>query len=294
MQRRRLGRLGHDSSVLLYGGAALGEVSQDVADASVREALDAGINHFDVAAGYGEAEVRLGALMDELRPQVFLATKTGLRDRDEAWAQVNASLERLRTDRVDLLQLHAIGDLDELDRATRPGGALEAAVRAQEEGLVGAVGITGHGRQATATHLEALRRFPFATVLTPLNAVLWREERFRDDWAALVDEVRRQDVGLMTIKTVSRRNWPGVAEGEPVGDRDYATWYEPLVDPEQIRAAVSWVLAHEEVTGLATAGDVRLLRHLVDAERDRMDVLDAEAALDGVQDYSSPFVTMPF
>jgi aryl-alcohol dehydrogenase-like predicted oxidoreductase len=294
MQRRRLGRLGHDSSVLLYGGAALAEVSQDVADASVREALDAGVNHFDVAADYGEAELRLGALMDELRPQVFLATKTGLRDRDEAWAQVNASLERLRTDRVDLLQLHAIGDLDELDRATRPGGALEAAVRAQEEGLVGAVGITGHGRQATATHLEALRRFPFATVLTPLNAVLWRDERFRDDWAALVEEVRRQDAGLMTIKTVSRRNWPGVSEGEPVGDRDYATWYEPLVDPEQIRAAVSWVLAHEEITGLATAGDVRLLRHLVAAERDRMDVLDAEAVLDGVQEYSSPFVTMPF
>lgn len=294
MQRRRLGRLGHDSSVLLYGGAALGEVSQEVADASVREALDAGINHFDLAADYGEAELRVGALMDELRPQVFLATKTGLRDRDEAWTQVNASLERLRTDRFDLLQLHAIGDLDELDRATRPGGALEAAVRAQEEGLVGAVGITGHGKQATATHLEALRRFPFASVLTPLNAVLWREERFRDDWAALVEEVRRQDAGLMTIKTVSRRNWPGVAEGQPVGDRDYATWYEPLVDPEQIRAAVSWVLAHEEVTGLATAGDVRLLRHLVTAERDRMDVLDAEAALDGVQGYSSPFVTMPF
>ena len=175
MQRRRLGRLGHDSSVLIYGGAALGEVSQDVADASVREALDAGINHFDVAADYGEAELRLGALMDELRPRVFLATKTGLRDRDPAWAQVNASLERLRTDRVDLLQLHAIGDLDELDRVMRPGGALEAAVRAQEEGLVGAVGITGHGPSATATHLEALRRFPFATLLTPLNAVLWRE-----------------------------------------------------------------------------------------------------------------------
>jgi predicted aldo/keto reductase-like oxidoreductase len=294
VQRRRLGRLGHDSSVLIYGGAALGEVSQEVADASVREAVDAGINHVDVAADYGEAELRLGALMDELRPQVFLATKTGLRDRDEAWAQINTSLERLRTDSVDLLQLHAVGDLDELDRATRPGGVLEAAVRAQEEGLVGAVGITGHGRQATATHLEALRRFPFATVLTPLNAALWRDERFRDDWAALVEEVRRQDAGLMTIKTVSRRNWPGVAEGQPVGDQEYATWYEPLVDPELIRAAVSWVLAHEEVTGLATAGDVRLLRHLVAAERSRMDVLDAEAALAGVQDYASPFVTMPF
>ena len=294
MQRRRLGRLGHDSSVLIYGGAALGEVSQEVADASVHEALDAGINHFDVAAGYGEAELRLGALMDELRPRVFLATKTGLRDRDEAWAQINASLERLRTDRVDLLQLHAVGDLDELDRATRPGGALEAAVRAQEEGLVGAIGITGHGRRAAVTHLEALRRFPFATVLTPLNAVLWRDGRFRDDWAALVEQVRRQDAGLMTIKTVSRRNWPGVTEGQPVGDQDYATWYEPLVDPGQIRAAVSWVLAHEEVTGLATAGDVRLLRSLVAAERDRMEVLDAEAALAGVEDYSSPFATMPF
>jgi aryl-alcohol dehydrogenase-like predicted oxidoreductase len=294
MERRRLGRLGHHSSVLVYGGAALAGVSQAVADASVREALDAGIDHFDVAADYGDAELRLGALMDELRPRVFLATKTGLRDRDQAWAQISASLERLRTDRVDLLQLHAVGDLDELDRVTRPGGALEAAVRAQEEGLVGAVGITGHGRHATATHLEALRRFPFATVLTPLNAVLWREERFRDDWAALVEEVRRQDAGLLTIKTVSRRNWPGTVEGQPVGDRAYATWYEPLVDAAEIRAAVSWVLAHEEVTALATAGDVRLLRHLVAAERERMDVLDAEAALAGVEDYSSPFVTMPF
>ena len=221
--------------------------------------------------------------MAELRPQVFLATKTGLRDRDAAWAQVNASLERLRTDHVDLLQLHAIGDLDELDRATRPGGALEAAVRAQEEGLVGAVGITGHGPQAAATHLEALRRFPFATVLTPLNAVLWRDERFRDDWAALVDEVpppgRRadDDQGGVAPQLAGRRR------GRAGRRRDYATWYEPLVDPEQIRAAVSWVLAHEEVTGLATAGDVRLLRHLVAAERDRMDVLDAEAVLDGVR-----------
>ena len=294
MQRRRLGRLGHDSSVLIYGGAALGEVSQEVADASVQEALEAGINHFDVAADYGEAELRLGAMMDDLRPQVFLATKTGLRDREPAWAQINASLERLRTDRVDLLQLHAIGELDDLDRATRPGGALEAAVRAQEEGLVGAVGITGHGTSAAATHLEALRRFPFATVLTPLNAVLWREEAFRADWAALTAEIARQDAGLMTIKAVSRRNWPGVAEGQPVGEQAFATWYEPLADADTIRAAVSWVLAHEEVTGLATAGDVRLLRHLVAAERDRMDVLDAEAALARVEDYSTPFATMPW
>lgn len=294
MQTRRLGRLGHESSVLIYGGAALAAVDQDVADASIAEALEAGINHLDVAADYGAAELRLGALMADVRPRVFLATKTGLREREPAWAQINASLERLQTDHVDLLQLHAVGDVADLDRATGPGGSLEAAVRAQEEGLVGAVGLTGHGPEAATTHLEALRRFPFATVLTPLNAVLWRDAQFRAAYGALVDEVRRQDAALMTIKTVSRRNWPGVAAGQPVGDQPFATWYEPLADAETIRAAVSWVLAHEEVTGLATAGDVRLLSHLVTAERDRMDVLDAEAALARVEDYASPFVTMPW
>ena len=290
MEHRRLGRLGHESSVLVYGAAALSDVPQPVADASVEEALEAGINHVDVAADYGDAELRLGAMMRDLRPRVFLATKTGLRDREPAWAQINASLQRLQTDRVDLLQLHAVGDLDDLDRATRSGGALEAAVRAQEEGLVGAIGITGHGSRAAATHLEALRRFPFATVLTPLSPVLWRDERFRADWTALVAEVQRQDAGLLTIKAVSRRNWPGTKEGDQVEGMPYATWYEPFDDAGTVRAALSWVLAHEGVTGVATAGDVRLLRHLVAAERDRMAATEAEQALAGVPDYASPFV----
>ena len=289
MEQRRLGRLGHDSSVLIYGAAALAEVDQDTADRSVQEALDAGINHFDVAAGYGDAELRLGPWMPRIRRQIFLATKTGERRRDAAWAEINTSLQRLQTDRLDLLQLHAVGDLAELDLVTGPGGALEAAVRAQDEGLVGAVGITGHGDTAAATHLEALRRFPFATVLTPLNAVLWRDPGFRTAYDALVAEVARQDAGLMTIKTVSRRNWPDGPDGAP-----YATWYEPFVDADRIRATVSWVLSHQEVTGLATAGDVRLLGMIVAAERDRMLVDEAEALLARDPAYSSPFVAMPF
>lgn len=286
VEMRRLGRLEHRSSVLIYGAAALGEVTQDVADRSLQEALDGGINHIDVAASYGDAELRLGPLMPEIRDRVFLATKTGERERESAWREINTSLERLRTDHVDLIQLHAVGDLEDLDRATGPGGALEAAIRAQEEGLAGAVGITGHGDGAPATHLEALRRHPFATVLTPLNPVLWRDEAYRRAYEALVAEVRRQDAGLMTIKTASRRNWP---EG---AGRTHATWYEPYDDQERLTAALSWVLAHEEVTGCPTAGDVRLLGLLLRAERDRIDPAEAERRLAADADYSSPFLAL--
>jgi aryl-alcohol dehydrogenase-like predicted oxidoreductase len=288
MEKRRLGRLEHQSSVLIYGAAALSEVSQDVADRSIQEALDAGINHVDVAADYGEAELRLGPWMSQIRNRIFLATKTGHREAESAWQQINESLRRLQTDRVDLLQLHAIGDLGELDAATRPDGALAAAVRAQEEGLIGAIGITGHGHHAPATHLEALRRHPFATVLTPLNPVLWRDESYRTDYEALVDEVRRQDVGLMTIKTVSRRNWPGGAE------HSHTTWYEPYADQARITAAVSWVLSHPEVTGIPTAGDVGLLGMLIHAEQNRISLAEAEERLAGDGEYSSPFLAMPF
>jgi aryl-alcohol dehydrogenase-like predicted oxidoreductase len=287
MEMRRLGRLGHQSSVLIYGAAALGDVSQDVADASIQEALDGGINHFDVAASYGDAELRLGPWMSQIRGRIFLATKTGRRDRESAWQEINGSLERLQTDRVDLLQLHGIGDLGELDLATGSAGALKAAVRALDEGLVGAVGVTVHGPEAAQTHLEALRRYPFATVLTPLNPVLWRDETYRAAYRALVDETRRQDAGLMTIKTVSRRNWPQGA------DHSYATWYEPYDDQAAITAAVSWVLAHEEVTGIPTAGDVGLLGMLLLAERNRVSPAEAERQLSGDDDYSSPFIATP-
>ena len=288
MERRRLGRTGHDSSVLIYGAAALAEVDQDTADASLDEALAAGVNHFDVARDYGEAEVRMAPWLREHRGEIFLATKTGQRDAEAAWRGIHESLERLGVDSVDLLQLHAVGDLEELDRATAPDGALKAAVRAQEEGLVTHIGITGHSHSAPGTHLEALRRHPFATVLTPLNPAVWARPDYRADYEALVVEAQAQDVGLMVIKTVARRNWPEGAE------HCYATWYEPQSEPAKIRAAVSWALAHDEITGLATPGDVRLLRHVVAAEQDRMPADEAEAFLTGDPDYSSPFVAMPF
>ena len=288
MEYRVLGGLDRVNSVLIFGGAALGEVSEDDADRAISIALEAGVNHFDTAPDYGDSELHYGRWMPEIRDNIFLSTKIEEHDRDGAWRNIHASLERLRVDKVDLIQLHAIGNIQDLDTVTGDDGALEAAMEAKEQGLVGAVGITGHGNDAPSTHLEALHRHPFDTVLTPWNYILSTEEGFAGDFESLVEEVQRQGAGLMTIKTISRRNW---REEE---DQVRATWYEPFEDQELIDAAVSFVLAREEITGIAMAGDVGLVPAMIEAERRRMPLEEAEDRLAGARGYSSPFISMPF
>jgi len=286
-----LGRLGRENSVLIFGGAALGEATEEASDLAMQQALDAGVDHFDTAADYGDSELHYGRWMSEIRDRIFLSTKTGDREGDAARRSIENSLQRLRVDSVDLIQLHAIGDLEDLDRATGPGGSLEAAIRAKEEGLVGAIGITGHGNEAPATHLEALNRYPFDTVLTPWNFILSTDDDYRRDFRALVAEIKRQDAGLMTIKTISKRNWP---EGDPEGDQKYTTWYEPFDRQEQIDAAVSFVLSYEEITGIAMVGDVTLVPNMLEANARRMPRERAEEILTNAPNYSSPFISMPF
>src|SRR5437762_5476783 len=142
METRRLGRIGHQSTVLIYGGAALFRVSEEVADASIQLALDAGINHFDTAADYGDSEIHLGRWMGRIRDRIFLATKTGERLQQPAYDSVRRSLERLQTDHVDLIQLHSVGNMVELDTVTSRSGAYLGVMGAKAEGLAGAVGIT--------------------------------------------------------------------------------------------------------------------------------------------------------
>jgi len=291
MEHRRLGRLGRENSVLIFGGAALSQVSEEEADRAISLALEAGVDHFDTAADYGDSELHYGRWMPEIRDHIFLSTKSGERDGDEARRQIEASLERLQVDNVDLIQLHAVCDLEDLDRATRTGGALEAAIEARDEGLVGAVGITGHGHEAPATHLEALRRYPFETVLTPWSFILSTDDDYSRDFEALVEEIKRQDAGLMTIKTISRRNWP---EGNPLEGQRRATWYEPFEEQEHLDAAVSFVLAYEEITGIAMVGDVGLIGPMIEAERRRMPVEEATEVLAKAPHYSSPFISIPF
>ena len=288
MEYRTLGRTGHASSVLIFGAASLWDVDQATADATVEQALAAGINHFDVAASYGIAEERLGGSPLAGRwGEVFLATKTGDRDAEAAWASINRSLERLKADRVDLIQLHEVSNLAELDKVTATGGALEALVRAREEGLVSWIGVTGHTHAAPGVHREALRRFDFDTVLTPLNRRLWAEPGYADDFRALAAECADRSVGLMTIKMIARGLWD-----LPEGQRPFTTWYRPFDSQELVTAAITWLLeGHPEVTGLATAGDPRLLPLVIRAEQERMPLARAEELLSGLPEgeYESPF-----
>jgi aryl-alcohol dehydrogenase-like predicted oxidoreductase len=284
MERRRLGRAGQMSTVVAFGAAGIGRVDQDVADRAIQLALDHGVNHLDVAPRYGDAELRLKPWMPRIRDRIFLGCKTAQRTRDAAKAELHRSLERLGTDRFDLYQLHAVGKLSELDECTAKGGALEALLEARQEGLVRWLGITGHTHDAPATHLEALRRFEFDTVMFPLNFVLWSNPEYRRDAQALLDACRRRDVGIHIIKTVAKDPW---------GDRPktHTTWYEPFTEQTIIDQAVAFVLS-QPVTTLCSVGDVTVLpKFLAAAERYRRLDPEAQAALAATAGrYHSPFV----
>lgn len=251
------GRTGHDSTRIIFGAAALGAVSQEEADSTLELIRQHGVNHIDTAASYGESELRLGPFIEQHREEYFLATKTGQRTRAEAYEEIQQSLVKLRTDHVDLLQLHNLVDEDEWRTAFAPGGALEAAVQARDEGLVRNIGVTGHGLTVATQHLRSLQEFDFASVLLPYNYPMSLNSEYMADFEALAEVCADRGVALQTIKSITRAPW---------GDRDQtaATWYEPLRDEEAISTAVDWVLGRPEVF-LNTVGDIHILPKVLDA-----------------------------
>lgn len=251
------GSTGHQSTRTLFGAAALGNVTQDVADRAMEAVLAYGVNHVDVAASYGDAELRLGPWMERFRDELFLATKTGERRKAEAADEIRRSLERLRTDRVDLLQLHNLVDEDEWEVAMGPGGALEAAIEARDEGLVRFIGVTGHGVEVAARHRQSLERFPFDSVLLPYSYVMMRNPAYAAEFEALMATCEARGVAVQTIKAVTRRPWGPRSQ-------DRATWYQPLEDPDAIRLAVHWVLGRPAAF-LNTVGDVTVLPRVLEA-----------------------------
>jgi aryl-alcohol dehydrogenase-like predicted oxidoreductase len=260
MQTRRFGRSGHMSTIAIFGAAAFWEISQKAADQVMEQVIAAGINHIDVAPSYGQAEIRIGPWMPRERQRFFLGCKTTERTREGAWNEMQRSLKRLQTESFDLYQFHAVNTFEELDQVTGKGGALEAAVAAQRAGLTKFIGITGHGVDAPAIYLEALKRFDFDSVLFPLNFVQMANPEYRKNAEALIEECRKKDVGMMVIKSITKAPW---------GERAHTatTWYEPFDQLDEIQRAVNFVLSYD-VTGICTAGDTRVLPLVLKACQD--------------------------
>ena len=251
MQTRTFGRTGHNSTVAIFGAAAFWQISQAEADKVMEQVIEAGINHIDVAPSYGQAEERIGPWMPKERNRFFLGCKTMERSKNGAWNEMQQSLKRLRVEAFDLYQFHAVNSLDELDSITAKGGALEAVLEAQKVGLTKFIGITGHGVEAPAIYLEALRRFDFDSVLFPLNFVQMANPEYRKNAEELVAVCKQKQVGTMVIKTITKGPWNEKTHTA-------TTWYEPYEKMDDIQRAVNFALSYD-VTGLCTAGDTRIL-----------------------------------
>ena len=284
MEYRRLGKTEHASSVIAFGTYAIGTVTQDEADAAIEYALSRGINHFDVAPTYAEAELRLGSyLKRNPRPDLFIGCKTNQRGKREASEELHRTLERLGRDKFDLYQLHAVGTKADLDRAMGPDSAMEAIQDARDEGLVTHIGITGHGWDAPATHTEALRRFDFSTVMTSCNLFMAQDPEFLASWRELLALCQYKDVGIHLLKATARTAW-----GDK--DRSHQTWYQPFTDPEDVKRAVAWAL-NQPVATLCSAGDLDLLPAILDAAESYVSVGEQEQlSLLNVPAYGDIFV----
>lgn len=251
MQRRAYGRTGQELSIIGLGGVVLVGVSQPEADNIVAEAIDHGVNYFDVAPSYGrdqETEKRLGPALAGRRDGVFLACKTGCRDREGAAAELTRSLHHLQTHYVDLYQLHAISSVEEVERVFAPGGAMETIVKAQQDGLIRNIGFSAHSAEAA---IRAMELFDFTSALFPINFVTWTEGNFGPQIMAKAQE---KGVARLALKAMARTNWQEGAH------RDYANcWYEPLTDPHLAELALRFTLS-QPITAAIPPGDPRLFR----------------------------------
>lgn len=254
---QEFGRTGHQSTRLLFGAAAFSDVSQAEADQTMETVLEYGINHIDTAASYGESELRLGPWIEKHRDDFFLATKTGERTYAAAKEEFLRSLERLRTDSVDLIQLHYLVGDEEWDVAMGPGGVLEYMLEAKAEGLVKYIGVTGHDVKIAEMHLRSLEHYDFDSILLPYNYLMMQNPVYAEGFQKLLDMAQDRNIAVQTIKSITRRPYPA-------DRRSHATWYEPLTDQASIDKSVHWVLGQPGIF-LNTVGDITLLPLVLDA-----------------------------
>ena len=281
IERAQFGRTGHQSSRVIFGGAALFHLTQEQADPLLDVLLEFGINHWDTAAGYGVSEDLLAPWLATRREEIFLATKTGDRTASEARASLERSLQRMGVDHVDLIQLHNLVEEDEWQTAHGPGGALEALVQARQEGLTRFIGVTGHGVRIAAMHARSLERFDYDSVLLPYNFVQLEDSQYRADVEHLLGVCAERRVAVQAIKSIARRRWTEEATGPRT------PWYEPLPPGDAMQRAVRYVLDRDQLFLVATS-DMSLLRAQLTAasapaEPPTVDQLRADVAAEEMQ-----------
>ncbi len=268
MEMRRLGKTGERLTMVGFGGIIVMDETPKQAAACVAEAVeDRGVNYFDVAPSYGNAEERLGPALAPYRARVFLACKTGKRDAAGAAEELEASLKRLQTDHVDLYQLHAMKEMDDVARVLGPGGALETFVKAREQGKVRYLGFSAHSEEAA---LALIDQFDFDTILFPFNWSSWLKQGFGPDVLARAVE---RDMGLLALKMLAKRAW---AEGE---ERTWSkTWYKPVETYEEAALATRFTLS-QPITAAVSPGHMELFRWACEAAEAFRPITDEELAL---------------
>jgi aryl-alcohol dehydrogenase-like predicted oxidoreductase len=265
MDRRPLGTTGEELSIIGFGGILVMNVEPSDASSLVAEAVDRGVNYFDVAPSYGNAEERLGPALEPHRDRVFLACKTQKRTRAEAAEELRDSLKRMRTDHFDLFQLHAMTTREDLETATGPGGALEAFLEARDAGLIRHIGFSAHNVEVA---IELMDRFPFASVLFPLN---WMEYVNAGFGPQVVEKAAHKGVGRLALKSMARQKWPEGAERGPWSK----CWYEPVSDPREASLAVRFTLS-QPITAAIPPGHPELFRLALDTADNFQPITDDE------------------
>jgi aryl-alcohol dehydrogenase-like predicted oxidoreductase len=252
LEKRTLGRTGEKLSLLGFGGIVVMDATPAEAAERVGRAIEYGVNYFDVAPSYGDAEIKLGPALQPYRKNVFLACKTQERSREGTRKELEQSLKHLHTDHLDLYQLHAVTNLDEVDTIFGTGGAMETFIRAKKDGQIRFIGFSAHSVEA-ATAL--LNRFDFDTILFPLNFRIWYAGNFGPQ---VVEKAREKQMGILALKAMASGPWPENAE-----NKTPKCWYEPLLDPEQALLALRFTLSLP-VTAALPPGNENLYKMALD------------------------------
>jgi aryl-alcohol dehydrogenase-like predicted oxidoreductase len=265
MERRQLGDTGHESTVLTFGAIALNWLEQEGADQMVEHVLDYGVNHFDVAPTYGDAELKLGPKLRQHREEIFLGCKTQERSYEGAWQKLEQSLNRLGVESIDLYQVHGLEYESELDEITDDDGALAAFREAKAEGLIDHIGLTSHG--APTLILDAIDRIDdLETLMVPFNPVVAGKDDDEHDYESVLTRANEENIGTLGIKAFAAGTWLGV-DDLPEADRPFANWYRPVCSPDEIRERFAFA-ASQELTTVVSAGDPKLVTMMLEAAAD--------------------------